>query len=46
MGGGRLMRVVWKGAVSFGLVAIPVRLYVATDMIASFPRDGDREVTY
>jgi DNA end-binding protein Ku len=25
------MRVVWKGAVSFGLVAIPVRLYVATE---------------
>ena len=25
------MRVVWKGAISFGLVAIPVRLYVATE---------------
>jgi DNA end-binding protein Ku len=25
------MRVVWKGAISFGLVSIPVRLYVATE---------------
>jgi DNA end-binding protein Ku len=25
------MRVVWKGAIAFGLVSIPVRLYVATE---------------
>jgi DNA end-binding protein Ku len=29
--GDRHVRVVWKGAISFGLVAIPVRLYVATE---------------
>ena len=25
------MRVVWRGTISFGLVTIPVRLYVATE---------------
>ena len=25
------MRMVWKGSISFGLVTIPVRLYVATE---------------
>ena len=29
--GGAAMRVVWRGTISFGLVTIPVRLYVATE---------------
>ena len=29
--GDTAMRVVWRGTISFGLVAIPVRLYVATE---------------
>ena len=29
--GGRAMRAMWKGAVSFGLVSIGVKLYSATD---------------
>ena len=27
----RLMRAIWKGAVSFGLVSVPVKLYAATE---------------
>jgi DNA end-binding protein Ku len=30
-GGVRVMRAIWKGTISFGLVAIPVRLYAATE---------------
>jgi DNA end-binding protein Ku len=30
-GGWRLMRAMWKGAVSFGLVTIPIQLYAATE---------------
>ncbi|MDE3074209.1 MAG: hypothetical protein KGJ86_02160 [Chloroflexota bacterium] len=26
-----MMRSIWKGAVSFGLVSIPIRLYAATE---------------